>query len=81
MLGVFPRSATADDPLRQLNVTINDRLRTYADNQHVFFLDLSRNFTAERGHLSHGLMPDYVHLSDRGYQVWADGMEDMLRKL
>lgn len=81
LLGVFPRSATADDPLRRLNVNINDRLRTYADNQHVFFLDLSRNFIDERGHLAQDLMPDYVHLSERGYQVWADGMEDMIRKL
>ena len=81
LLGVFPRSPTADDPLRRLNVAINDRLRTYADNQHVFFLDLSRNFIDERGHLSQDLMPDYVHLSERGYYVWADGMEHMIRKL
>jgi lysophospholipase L1-like esterase len=26
-------------------------------------------------------MPDYLHPNERGYQVWADGMEDMVRKL
>jgi lysophospholipase L1-like esterase len=81
LLGVFPRGASPDDPLRLLNVAINDRLRTYADNKHVFFLDLSQHFLDDRGRLSQDLMPDYVHLSERGYQVRAEGMEDMIRKL
>ena len=33
LLGVFPRSASADDPLRRLNAAINERIRHYADNQ------------------------------------------------
>ena len=81
LLGVFPRSASADDPFRRLNAAINDRLRHYADNQQVFFLDLSPRFHDGRGRLSQDLMPDYLHPSERGYQVWADGMEDMIRKL
>ena len=81
LLGVFPRSASADDPLRRLNVAINDRLRAYADNQQIFFSDLSRHFLDDRGRLSQDLMPDYLHLSERGYQVWADGMEDAIRNL
>jgi lysophospholipase L1-like esterase len=81
LLGVFPRNASADDPLRQLNAAINDRLRHYADNQQVFFLDLSWHFLDDQGRLSQDLMPDYLHPSERGYQVWADGMEDMIRKL
>jgi beta-glucosidase len=81
LLGVFPRSPSADDPLRRLNDAINDRLRAYADNRHIFFLDLSRQFLDDRGRLSQDLMPDYLHPSERGYQVWADGMEDVIRKL
>lgn len=81
LLGVFPRNASADDPFRRLNAAINDRLRHYADNQQVFFLDLSRHFLDDRGRLSQDFMPDYLHPSERGYQVWADGMEDMIRKL
>jgi len=81
LLGVFPRGASADDPLRRLNAAINDRLRHYADNQQVFFLDLSWRFLDDQGRLSQNLMPDYLHPSERGYQVWADGMEDMIRKL
>jgi lysophospholipase L1-like esterase len=45
LLGVFPRSPSADDSLRRLNAAINDRISAFADNQHVFFLDLSRHFS------------------------------------
>ena len=81
LLAVFPRRASADDPYRRLNAAINHRIRHYADNQQVYFLDLSRHFLDDRGRLSQDLMPDYLHPSEHGYQVWADGMEDMIRKL
>ena len=81
LLGVFPRSASGDDLFRRLNAAINVRIRHYADNQQVFFLDLSPRFFDRWGRLSQDLMPDYLHPSERGYQVWADGMEDMIRKL
>jgi beta-glucosidase len=81
LLGVFPRNVSADDPLRRLNAAINNRLRAYADNQQIFFSDLSQRFLDDQGRLSQDLMPDYLHPSERGYYVWADGMEDMIRTL
>lgn len=81
LLGVFPRGPSANDPLRRLNAAINDKIRAYADNQHVVFLDLNRHFLDDQGRLSQDLMPDYLHPGERGYQVWADGMEDVIRKL
>ena len=81
LLGLFPRMASADDPIRRINGTVNDHLRAYADNQHIFFMDLSRHFLDVRGRLSQDLMPDFVHPNEHGYQVWADGMEDMIKRL
>lgn len=81
LLGVFPRSASVDDPLRRANAALNDHIQAYADNQRVFFLDLNRNFVDDQGHLSQDLMPDFLHLSERGYRVWADGMEPIIRTL
>lgn len=81
LLAVFPRGASSDDPLRRLNAAINDRLRPYADHQQVFFLDLSPRFLDDQGRLSEKLMPDYLHPNERGYQVWADGMEKLIREI
>lgn len=81
LLAVFPRGASANDPFRRLNSAINDRLRHYPDHQQVFFLDLSRRFLDGQGRISENLMPDYLHPNERGYQVWADGMEEMIKRL
>lgn len=81
LLGVFPRGASADDPFRLVTVAINNLVRTYADNRQIFFLDLSPLFLDHQGRLSRHLMPDYLHPNEQGYQVWADGMEDMLTRL
>lgn len=81
LLGVFPRGASGDDPLRQVTVAINNLASTYADNKQIFFLDLSPLFLDNQGRLAQHLMPDYLHPNEQGYQVWADGMEDMLSRL
>ncbi|BFU96109.1 MAG: hypothetical protein NTNFB02_28310 [Nitrospira sp.] len=81
LLAIFPRGASADDQLRQLNAATNEHIRHFADNQQVFFLDLSQRFLDDQEHLSQELLPDYLHLSESGYDVWADGMETMVKTL
>lgn len=81
LLGIFPRGATATDPLRRLNGAINDRLRQFADSQHVFYLDIGHLFLDSEGRLKPDLMPDLLHPSERGYRVWAEGMEHQLKLL
>lgn len=81
LLGIFPRGASATDPLRRLNGAINDRLRHFADGQHVFYLDIGHLFLNPKGRLKPDLMPDLLHPSERGYRVWAEGMEARLRVL
>ena len=81
LLGLFPRSQSADDPLRRLNAAVNDRLRAYADQPQVSFLNLNRRFLDDRGRLSQELMPDALHPNERGYRVWAEGMDDVIRTL
>lgn len=81
LLGIFPRGATATDPLRQLNRTINERLREFADRQNVFYLDIGSRFLDAEGGLKADLMPDLLHPSEAGYRVWAEAMESQLKLL
>jgi beta-glucosidase len=81
LLGIFPRGATATDSLRRLNGTINDRLRGFADGQHVHYLDLGYLFLDRDGRLKRDLMPDLLHPNEQGYRVWAEGMEPQLKVL
>ena len=80
LLGVFPRGATTDDPLRKLNVAINAKIEALrGDRVHV--LDISLAFLDDAGNLSKEIAPDLLHLSPKGYAIWADAIESKLAEL
>lgn len=81
LLGIFPRGASGDDPLRQINTKINAILKTYADGERVMFKDIGGVFLDEHGVLSTEIMPDLLHLSPRGYELWAEAIEADIAKV
>ncbi|MCI1278116.1 MAG: GDSL-type esterase/lipase family protein [Nitrospira sp.] len=81
LLAVFPRGWSADEPLRLVNQALNERLRAYADQRQVLFLDLGPHFLDKAGRLSEEVMPDALHPSERGYRLWAEGMEHLVKPL
>lgn len=81
LLAVFPRGQSANDQLRRVNQAVNERLRPFADQRHVFFLDLGPRFLDKAGRLSEDVMPDALHPNERGYRLWAEGMEDLVKSL
>ena len=80
LLAIFPRGATADDPLRQLNRQINERIAKLADEKQVYFQDIGSVFLDAQGNLSKELMPDLLHPNEKGYQLWAEALEPTLAK-
>lgn len=82
LLAIFPRGATPEDPLRQLNNEINQQLASLATNHNeVTFLDINEVFLDAEGHLPAHIMPDMLHPNARGYRLWATAMEPKLKEL
>ncbi len=81
LLAIFPRGLTNEDPLRRVNEAVNERLSALADQRQVFFLNVNRRFLDGDGRLSAEIMSDALHPSALGYRLWAEGMEEMIRKL
>jgi lysophospholipase L1-like esterase len=81
VLSVFPRGANADDPLRKLNDEINVLVAKFADNKTIFVQDISSSFLAADGTLPKEIMPDKLHLSSQGYELWAKTIEPKLKEL
>ena len=81
LLGIFPRGATATDPMRIAVAQATDQFKTIADDKHIFFQDCGRHFMSKDGELWKALMPDLLHPIDFGYDIWARSMESTLRKL
>ena len=82
LLAVFPRgekvSPNSDrDKLNQVNAII-----AKLDNgKNIHFLDIGSKFLQPDGSLSKDDMPDFLHLSEAGYQIWADAIGPKLAEL
>lgn len=81
VLGIFPRDAGADGPMRRLNEQVNAQLPALADGRRVFFLNLNQAFLAPGGVLSKDIMPDLLHPNEAGYAIWANAMQPELDRL
>lgn len=74
LLGIFPRGADSTDALRMNNDAANRILATYDGCWNIKYLDIGRKFLEPDGALSKEIMPDRLHLSPKGYQIWADAV-------
>ena len=78
LLGVFPRSEKPDHAHRATIKEINDAI---AKIEGVRFLDIGPKFLQPDGTLTKEIMPDFLHLSEKGYQIWADALKEPLAEL
>lgn len=81
LLGIFPRGATKEDAMRKQNVATNNLISGFADNKRVFYSDIGNTFLQPDGTLPKEIMPDLLHLSAQGYQMWADAIEGKVKEL
>lgn len=81
LLGIFPRGATKDDAMRKQNVATNNIISGFADNKRIYYMDIGSTFLKSDGTLPKEIMPDLLHLSAQGYQMWADAIESKVKEL
>jgi lysophospholipase L1-like esterase len=72
LLGVFPRDEKPGTGMRKKIAELNASL---AKVEGVSFLDIGAKFLSPDGTLAKDVMPDFLHLSPKGYQIWADAIE------
>ncbi len=78
LLATFPRGASPDDKRRQVNQKSNELVSKLAAAETVTYLDIGKEFLAGDGSLSRDIMPDLLHLSEQGYEIWAESIEPTL---
>lgn len=89
LLAVFPRGAKND---KTLEVTpaeglqpkieaINKIIAKLDDGASVQVLDIGPKFLDEKKGLPKAIMPDFLHLSPKGYEIWAEAIKEPLAKM
>jgi lysophospholipase L1-like esterase len=81
VLAIFPRGPKPDNNLRKVNEAANEEISKLADNQNVYYLDIGKKFLKPDGTLTKDIMPDLLHLSPQGYEIWASSIEPMVSRL
>jgi beta-glucosidase len=82
LLAIFPRTAKPDDPLRLKVAETNKILKPAAEVMTgVHYLDIGDRFLDKDGTLSKEVMPDELHLSQKGYEIWAQAIEPKVHEL
>ncbi len=67
--------------LNQKVAQINALISKLDDGQTVFYKDIGQEFLDGNGGLSGAIMPDYLHLSPRGYDIWGKAIQADIEKL
>jgi beta-glucosidase len=80
VLGIFPRGQTFGTQRGKL-LQINQALAKLANGQSISYLDFGSQLVERNGTISREIMPDYLHLSEKGYTIWAEAIEPKLKEL
>ena len=80
LLGVFPR-AERPGSIRDKLAEVNAQIAKLDDGKTVKYLDIGKSFLQDDGTIARDVMPDFLHLSPKGYRIWADAMEPTLQAM
>lgn len=82
LMGITPREDHADRSAMAAAIDrTNRRLAQLADGRAIRFLSLNDRLTTPDGRLREGVTVDGLHLSLKGYQIWADALKPLLTEL
>jgi len=88
VLGVFPRAEkgtkadkVAAGDLRKKTQEVNGIIAKLDDGKMVKYLDIGGKFLDAEGALPKTIMPDFLHLSAKGYEIWGDAIAPTVKEL
>lgn len=80
LLDIFPRGEKPNAQRGKI-LQVNQMVRRLHDGEHVHYLAIGQQFINDDGSISKEIMPDFLHLTPKGYQIWADAIEDKLKEM
>lgn len=75
---IFPRGESPTDPNRARIKAINEIISKLGDGKKVVFIDFGDKFLKPDGSISPEIMPDFLHPSPKGYEIWANAIQPVI---
>ena len=80
LLDIFPRGQSINAQRGKI-LQVNQVLSRLDSRPHVTFLRIGQNFVSPDGSIAKDIMPDFLHLTPNGYEIWAKSIEPTLARL
>lgn len=85
LLGVYPRGEKPGDAktaaYRENIKQVNAYISKLDDGKNVRYLYFGDKYLAADGTMPKALMPDFLHLSKDGYQIWVDSVMPVIQEM
>jgi lysophospholipase L1-like esterase len=79
LTGIFPRN---DSPAVLPEIArINAQIARFADGRTIRYVDVNEKLADRNGTLFDGMSTDRLHLTLKGYQVWADALKPIFTEI
>jgi lysophospholipase L1-like esterase len=78
LTAITPRNTDGDTGVMPTVNAINERIAPLGDDETVFFINFNDKLAGPDGKVFEGVTTDGLHLSNQGYQIWADAMKPLL---
>lgn len=80
LLGIFPRGQHFSAQRGKI-LQVNQALAKLEDGRTIFYIDFGSQLIESNGTISKAIMPDYLHLTEQGYEIWAKAIEPRVKEL
>lgn len=77
LLGLLPNKGNDGEKI----TAVNKIIAKLDDGKNVRFLDMGKKFVDKDGKIPDGVLSDNVHLTHKGYEIWADTMNPLLMQM
>ena len=81
LMGITPRSDRGGANTAATITRVNDNISRFADGRKVRYLNINDKLADKDGKPLEGMTVDGLHLSVKGYQVWADALKPIFTEL
>ncbi len=81
ILGILPRGASADDPIRAAVSAVNQRVSSCADNDTIFYQDPGQALLEPDGSFTYTMSYDLLHPTPVGYAILGASLQPTIQSL
>lgn len=81
LMGITPRAVRGSGASMPIVNRVNERISHLADGRRVRFLNINKQLEDGNGGLLEGMTVDGLHLTVKGYQVWANALKPIFAEL